>query len=77
MSVLSTYVTVATLQLTHYPDSLKTITCNDGMDSRGDDGWTVTQMAGDEVDQGTWGTVTVPLSDALLGSMAPAITNQL
>lgn len=64
MTVFSTHMKVAAnLQLNHYPDSLKTITCNNGMDSHWDKRWTVTQMAGDEVDQGTWGeAVTVPIS---------------
>lgn len=64
MTVFSTYMKVAAnLRLNHYPDSLKTITRNDGMDSHWDERWTVTQMADDEVDQGTWGeAVTVPIS---------------
>lgn len=50
-------------RLNHYPDSRKTITRNDGIDSHWDERWIVTQMAGDEVDQGTWGeAVTVPIS---------------
>lgn len=56
----------ANLQLSHYSGSLKTITHNDGMYSQRDERWTVTQMAGDEVDQGTWGeAVPLPFSYAL------------
>lgn len=56
-----------------YTDSQKTIICNDGMDSHGVERWTVTEMAGDEVDQGKWGTVMVPGSYPRLYSQATAV----
>lgn len=72
ISVLSTNIWKL-LPAFGYTDSLKTIICNDGMDSHGDERRTVTQMAGDEVDQGTWGMVMVPGSYPRLYSQARAI----